>query len=118
MKMSDIAEKNGTSWRNIKMYQQNRGSIEKNLAVTQPGLTRPAKLKYPQVDVAMSKLMDEMLSKNGHISGRQLRYSAQKYANDNDIVGFRSSQGWLNRFSQRHDLAFKVLQGKFEFFRD
>ena len=93
------------------MYQQNRGSIEKNLAVTQPGLTRPTKLKYPQVNVAMSSLVAEMLSKNGNISGRQLRYAAQKYADDNNITGFRSSQGWLNSFSERHDLGFKVLQG-------
>ena len=112
MTINEIAEKNITSWSNIKNYQQNRDSIEKKLAETQPGRTRPAKLKYPQVDQAMADLVVEMLNKNGNISGRQLRYTAQKYADDRNIDGFRSSQGWLNRFSQRHDLAFKVLQGK------
>ena len=112
MTIMEIAEKNGTSWTNIQKYHKNRESIEKNLAGTKPGLTRPAKLKYPQVDVAMSALVAEMLKKNAHISGRQLRYTAQKYADDHNIAGFRASQGWLNRFNERQDLTFKVLQGK------
>ena len=60
----------------------------------------------------MSSPVTEMLSENGNISGRQLRYAAQKYADDHYITGFRSNKGWLIRFSQRHDLGFNVLQGK------
>ena len=79
-----------------------------------PRSTRPVKLQYPQVDAAMSALVTELRNKNGNISGRMLRYTAQKYADDRNITGFRSSKGWLCKFEQRHDLTFKVLQGKFE----
>ena len=112
MSIQMIADKNGTSWNNIKQYQQNRESIEKNLPMITPGSTRPVKLQYPQVDAAMSALVTELRNKNGNISGRMLRYSAQQYADDHNISGFRSSKGWLNKFSQRHDLGFKYLQGK------
>ena len=71
-------------------------------------------LKYLQVAVAMSAVVKEMLNENSNISGRQLRYTAQKYADAHNISGFRSSEGWLIIFRQRHHLAFKVLQGKIE----
>ena len=115
MTIAEIAKKHDTSWGNIKLYQHNREAIQKNLEDTNSGSTRPANLKYPQVDTAMLALVNEMLDKGGNLSGRLLRYTAQKYADNNNIDGFRSSNGWLQKFCQRHELAFGVLQGKFQY---
>ena len=115
MTITEIAKKTDTSWGNVKFYQHHRGAVQKNLADTKPGLTRRANLKYPQVDTAMSALMREMLDKGGNISGRLLRYTAEKYAMNNNIDGFRASDGWLQKFRQRHNLAFGVLQGTFQY---
>ena len=110
--ITEIVDKHGSSWSNIRKYQLNREKIEKNLPHTTFGTTRPAKLKYPQVDAAMSNLVQEMINKGGNISGRLLRYTAQKYAMKNNIDGSGSGNGWLQKFSQRHDLDSGVLQGK------
>ena len=112
MSMSKIADKNTTTWKNIRYFQLNRIEIEKGLTTTKEGATRPANLKYPQVDQAMAALVDEVQKKGANISGRLLRYTAQKYTMDHNIDGFRSSNGWLRNFFHRLNQAFKTLQGE------
>ena len=93
MTIAKIAKKHDISWGNIKFYQHNREGVRKNLADTKLGLTRRTNFKYPQVDAAMSALVRDMLDRGGNISGRLLRYTAQKYAINNNIDGFRSTNG-------------------------
>ena len=112
MSIQETAYKNATTWKNIRYYQLHRIEIEKKLTTTKEGTTRPANLKYPEVDQAMAATLDDVQQKGANISGRLLRYTAQKYAMNNNIEGFRASNGWLRNFCHRHNQAFKVLQGK------
>ena len=58
----------------------------------------------------MVALVDEVQKKRANISGRLFRYTAQKYAMDHNIDGFRSSNSWFRNFCHRHNQAFKTLQ--------
>ena len=70
------------------------------------------KVKYPQVDKATITWLRQMRTGGLHIRGLELKNAAMRFANDTGEVGFRASDGWLNRFKARHGLTTRHSHGE------
>ena len=46
------------------------------------------------------------------VSGPVLREKALRYAKEVDVKDFTASNGWFDRWKNRHDVAFKAISGK------
>ena len=72
---------------------------------------RLPKLSFPEIDEAMFDWLLTVGKKAVCISGKRLQEVALAYAQDNGIKNFKASNGWFQRFQERHGLRFKVLHG-------
>ncbi|KAG7477494.1 hypothetical protein MATL_G00070200 [Megalops atlanticus] len=59
------------------------------------------------VDKALLKWFHFAVSSNQRVSGDILKAKAVKFAADLNVTGFNASNGWLDRWKKRNDIAFK-----------
>ena len=100
-----------TQINNIVLDQQNIQQMYTEGNNAQTKYLSRRQLQYPKVDDEVWKFFCEAQSKNIPISGPMLLAEANEIAfKDNDK--FSASNGWLQRFSARHQIKFANLHGE------
>lgn len=69
-------------------------------------------MKFRDVDEAMLLWLQEMRSKNVIVSGPTMLIKAEEYAKQYGDTSFKASQGWLQKFKQRHGVVCKTISGE------
>ena len=68
--------------------------------------------KYEDIDEAVYRWFCQAREKNIPISAAILKAKAVKYALSFGVNDFACSNGWIDRYKQRHDLSFKTIIGE------
>ena len=66
---------------------------------------------YPQIDTKVWEFHCEARSKNMPVNGGLLKSEALSITKSLNITDFTASNGWLDKFSARHQLRYSVLHG-------
>ena len=96
-----------------KIYETlaNRGKRLKKNYVSSP--KRMKSTKYPLIDKMVYKWYIGQRNVGQPISGKNIMFAAQELAKNLDgYENFQASQGWLNKFRNRHNLAFRTVSGE------
>ena len=80
----------------IKRMAQNGSNLKCKRACT---------LKYPVVDAEMRKFLLWMRSERLPVSGNLLKEQAKNVAEDEGLVAFTASNGWLDSFLKRNNIS-------------
>ena len=71
------------------------------------------KLDYPELDEAMNKWYEKAIkTPNTTIDGPAMKRQAGKFSSMLGFNNFKTSDGLLQKFKQRHNIVFKVLTGE------
>lgn len=76
------------------------------------GKKRMNPLKFKSVDEAVLLWLQEMRAKNVSVSGPAMLIKAEEFAKHYGDTSFKASQGWLQKFKQRHGVVCKTVSGK------
>ena len=68
--------------------------------------------KHDDLDSALHRWFVQARERKTPVSGHVLKEKAEKFAATFAIEGFQCSNGWIDRFKQRHDLKFKTIVGE------
>lgn len=68
--------------------------------------------EFPQLEQCLFTWFKQCRNKNISVSGPILKEIAEEFAKSLGIHTFRGSNGWLEKFKKRHDLAFKKVCGE------
>lgn len=77
-----------------------------------PDKKRTREAKFPNLEVALIAWLRKMRGKNIPIDGKILKEQADTYALRMDIEDFKGSDGWLQKFKNRHGLSFNKVCGE------
>lgn len=111
---SEIARKFGIQKSTLFTILKNR---DKTLAANEAGVSksrvRAREGKFPLLEKALVEWLQLMRSSNTPIDGNFLKEKAKTFAEKMDIeVDFKASNGWFEKFKDRHGLSFKKLCGE------
>jgi hypothetical protein len=67
---------------------------------------------HPEVEKCLVEWLKQCLDKNISVSGPFLKEKARSFAVKLNCTNFNASNGWLDGFKKRHDLAFKKICGE------
>ena len=67
---------------------------------------------FDELENAMLKWFAAMRDRNISLSGPVLLEKAKQFADQLGITDLKQSTGWLDRFKERHGIAFKVVCGE------
>ena len=67
---------------------------------------------FPDVDEAVLRFFKQARAENVSIPGPVLQGKAEFYAKQMGHSNFRASNGWLEKFKSRHEIAFKKVCGE------
>ena len=68
--------------------------------------------KHEDFEKSLIEWLKEMRSQNECVDGPLLSEKALEVANLMGIEDFQASNGWLEKFKQRHGIVFRTLQGE------
>jgi len=86
----------------LKDAHENTGSARKRIRLCQ----------YPDIEEALFMWIKNARSQNIPLSGPMLQAKATKLAADLQHPEFNGSNGWLNRFKERHGITFRIINGE------
>ncbi|CAM1321624.1 Uncharacterised protein r2_g3003 [Pycnogonum litorale] len=66
---------------------------------------------HPELESALFQWFQQVRAKNVLVTGPLLIEKAKEFANRLKIENFRVSTGWLDRFKDRYNIAFKTVAG-------
>ncbi|CAM1323339.1 TIGD4 (predicted) [Pycnogonum litorale] len=69
---------------------------------------------HPELESALFQWFQQVRAKNVPVTGPLLIEKAKEFANRLKIENFRVSTGWLDRFKDRYNIAFKTVAGECE----
>ena len=90
-----------------------RDSIEK--AIECGDSTKRSRIKptrHDELEKAILTWFKQVRSQNVPVTGQLLQEKAKQLANELKIEGFHASNGWLEKFTRRHSITFKSVQGE------
>ena len=67
---------------------------------------------FPNLEAALVLWMKEARAINKPLSGEIVKAKSRQLAEKMGVTTFEASDGWLDRFKQRHDLTFCVISGE------
>lgn len=67
---------------------------------------------FEDVEVVLIKWFKNVRSNNIFVSGNILKEKALEIANELNVENFNASNGWIERFKERHGLSFKKICGE------
>lgn len=111
---SEIARKFGIQKSTLFTILKNREkTLEANEAGVSKSRIRAREGKFPLLEKALVEWLQLMRSSNTPIDGNFLKEKAKTFAEKMDIeVDFKVSNGWFEKFKERHGLSFKKLCGE------
>lgn len=68
--------------------------------------------EFPNLEQCLFTWFKQCRNKNISVSGPILKEKAEEFAKSLEIRNFKASNGWLENFKKRHDLAFKKVCGE------
>ncbi|XP_047505969.1 tigger transposable element-derived protein 6-like [Pieris napi] len=68
--------------------------------------------EFPNLEQCLFTWFKQCRNKNISVSGPILKEKAEEFANSLKIKNFKASNGWLQNFKKRHDLAFNKICGE------
>lgn len=68
--------------------------------------------EFPNLEQCLFTWFKQCRNKNISVSGPILKEKAEEFAKSLGICNFKASNGWLENFKKRHDLAFKKVCGE------
>lgn len=74
--------------------------------------TRIYPSRHDELEQAILIWFKQVRSQNLAVSGQLLKEKAMKLAEELAIDTFHASNGWLEKFAQRHSISFKTVQGE------
>jgi hypothetical protein len=68
--------------------------------------------QYDKLDRAVIMWFKQVRSQNIPVSRQLLKEYAMKLAEEHSLDNFQASNGWLEKFAQRHSISFKAIHGE------
>lgn len=109
-----LADKFGVGRTQVNEIIKNKSDLKK---LFEEGFNPELKRKFPkteglEIDQIVYKWLCETRNKNFPISGPLIKEKALKAAESLNITTFKASNGWLEKFCQRHNIRFKPTCSK------
>lgn len=114
MKQTEVSKKYGFSQSTLATFLKKRKEIESNVTSGKfdPARKRLKTAVSDDVDSATIKWFNEMRAQNVPIGGPLICQKALHFASLLGDSNFKASNGWLQRFKDRHGIVFKVAAGE------
>ncbi|XP_045489725.1 uncharacterized protein LOC111001690 isoform X3 [Pieris rapae] len=112
-KISDVAKRFGFSCSTVSTIWKNK---EKILQAKAEGKSskKLKKPKYENLDQALISWFHRQLLNDMPISGPIVKAKAENFAKEHGLTSFKASEGWLEKFKQRHHIKYGKLERKGE----
>jgi hypothetical protein len=111
---ASICKERNLSRSTVATIWSNRLKLKDSIDCGQAGSSRKRMrgAKYDDLDSAVYRWFVQIREKKLPVSSFILKEKADKFAAAFGIEDFQCSNGWIDRFKQRHDLKFKTISGE------
>ena len=96
----------------LSTWLKNREQIQEGYDKQNPARKRQRTGQYKDVDEALIKWIEAARADSIPLSGPMLMSKACDFAEKLGIHGFKTSNGWFDRFKRRHNLSFHTVCGE------
>ena len=112
VKNSEICKKYDLSSSTVSTMLKNKEKLMAAFDQNKNDCKRLKKCVKEDLDEALSKWMKVQRSADFPLSGPLLKVQAEKFAEQCGYSGFVCSNGWLERFKNRHGITFRKICGE------
>lgn len=113
-KKKDIAARYGIPHNSLSTIIKDRESIVKKSDNLKANDTRKRfkQCVYEEIDQAVLEWIDLVRSRNLPLSGPLIKEKAIEFAKKLNMNDFQGSNGWLDKFTSRHNVIYRTLSGE------
>lgn len=108
----DIAKQRNLPTSTVQDISKNREKILETFTKVAPVMQKVRLASFPKTEEALSIWFDDKRARNVPISGPVLIEKAKEFAQRFQEVDFKGSQGWLQNWKKRHNVAFSIISGE------
>lgn len=110
-KKSDVAKRFDIPPSTLSTILKNKDKVPiGNGRVNKKKRNRPG--EFPRLEECLLSWLEQCLGQNIPIDGPLFKGKALKFASELGLTDFRASEGWLEKFKNRHDVVFKKICGE------
>lgn len=91
---------------------KSKDSIKSECSDGHGNIKRTRVSEFPNIEKCLLEWIKQTLDKNIPIDGPLLKEKSKEFATKLGIQNFSASNGWLEGFKRRHDIAFKKAAGE------
>lgn len=108
----DIAEEYGIPASTLSTILKQEELVRQRMVAGNLNNKRVRKSEFPDVEECLIKWFKQCRDHNVSVGGPILKEKAEEFAKSLGINNFRASNGWLEKFKQRNDIAFRKVCGE------
>ncbi|XP_047984684.1 tigger transposable element-derived protein 6-like [Leguminivora glycinivorella] len=113
LKRKDVAVQFGIHESTLSIILKNKDELLKKQESGESLLCKRRRIaEFPNLEQCLFTWFKQCRNKNISVSGPILKEKAEEFAKSLQIHNFKASNGWLENFKKRHDLAFKKVCGE------
>jgi len=91
---------------------KNKDTIKSQFALDQPSKKKIRKLQFESIDGALLDWFKIQRNRNIPLNGPILLLKAEEFGKSLGEHNFKASNGWLDKWKNRHDIIFRVVSGE------
>lgn len=108
----DIAEEYGIPASTLSTILKQEELVRQRMVSGNLNNKRVRKSEFPEVEECLIKWFKQCRDHNVSVGGPILKEKAEHFAKSFGYNNFRASNGWLEKFKQRHDIVFRKVCGE------